>query len=149
MLHALTGFSVRNSWDTTAERHTGSMNPLPIFIQTNNLERLEWSVPRLTRHSTRLSLLSPLALDRAMFHHGLLTRRPLAHVFVAVLSSGTEHLVRFTLGHFNYIKLRPGTKSDGRYADQIRLETDANLTHVEEWLRHVVVDWDDGWISLT
>lgn len=84
-----------------------------------------------------------------MFEQGLLTRWPLARVFVAVLGSRTEHLVRFTLGHFHDIKVRPGSESHARYAYQVRLKADAHFTHVEEWLCHVMQDRDDNWISLT
>ena len=84
-----------------------------------------------------------------MFDEGLLTRRSLARVFVAVLGSRTEHLVRFTLGHFHDIKPRPGSESHACYADKVRLKTDAHFTDVEEWLCHVVQDRDDTWISLT
>lgn len=84
-----------------------------------------------------------------MFDHGLLTRWPLTRVFVAVLGSRTKHLVRFTLGHFDYVKMRPGAESHARYADQIRLEADSNFTYVKEWFSHVMENWDDSWISFT
>lgn len=84
-----------------------------------------------------------------MFDYGLLTRWPLTRVFVAVLSSRTKHLVRFTLGHFHHVKVRSGAQCHARYADQIRLEADANFTHVKEWLSHIVENWDDSWVSLT
>lgn len=140
---------MRNSWDAAADWHTGCIDPFPILVETNHLERLQWSIARPASHCTSLSFLSTLAFDHAMFDEGFLTRWPLAHIFVAALGSGTEHLVRFTLGHFHDIKVRPGSESYACYAYKVRLKADAHFTHIEEWLCHVVQDRDDTWISLT
>lgn len=140
---------MRNSWDAAADWHAGSIDPIPVLVETNHLEWLQWSIARPASHRTSLSFLSTLAFYHAMFDEGFLTRWPLAHVFVATLGSGTEHLVRLTLGHFHDIKVRPGSESHACYADKVRLKAHAHFTHIEEWLCHVVQDRDDTWISLT
>lgn len=140
---------MRNSRDTAADWHTGCIDPFPILVETNHLERLQWSIARSASYRTSLSFLSTLTFDHTMFDEGFLTRWSLAHVFVAVLGSGTEHLVRFTLGHFHDIKVRPGSESHACYADKVRFEAHAHFSHVKEWLCHVVQDRDDTRISLT
>lgn len=140
---------MRNSWDAATDWHTWCVDPFPILVETNHLEGFQWSISRPASHRTSLSFLSTLAFDRTMFDQGLLTRWPLTRVFMAVLGSGTEHFVRFTLGHFHNIKARPGSESHGCYADKVRLKADAHFTDVEEWLCHVVQDRDDTWVSLT
>ena len=65
-----------------------------------------------------------------------------------MLSARTKNFLRTAFGEFNNIEVSSWTQSYASYGDKVRLKANANFAHVEKWLCHIVMDWNNSRVNL-